>query len=102
MAIEDALLISSAMSLVYKAEDIPKAFKAYDTVQRPRSQKLVTTSNEGGRLYEMELPGVEEDTEAIKEHLSRRMKWIWEVDLQANVDRVKSLVSESQPSNTRL
>lgn len=95
MAIEDALVLGSALGLVWKAADLPKAFEAFDAVQRPRSQRLVTTSHEGGMLYEMELPGVEGDVEKIKDCLGSRMQWIWDVDLQANVKMVKALVSET-------
>lgn len=89
MAIEDALIMSSALALANDEEDIPRSFEVFDALQRPRSQKLVTTSRDGGLLYDMQLPGVGGDMEKIKDHLSRRMKWIWEVDLQARVEDVK-------------
>ncbi|GAB7352213.1 hypothetical protein MBLNU459_g2686t1 [Dothideomycetes sp. NU459] len=91
MAIEDALIMSSAMALVDDSKDIPRAFQVFDAMQRPRSQKLVTTSREAGMLYEMQLPGVGEDVEKIKEHLSRRMKWLWDVDLDARVKEAKEM-----------
>lgn len=96
MAIEDALIMSRVMSLVNDSNDISKAFKVFDVMQRPRSQKLVTTSREGGVLYEMQLPGVGEDVEKIKDHLSKRMKWIWEVDLDARVEEAKQMFSEER------
>jgi len=71
---------------VQDASDIPRAFGVYDAVRRPRSQKLVTTSREGGLLYDMEQQGIGEDVEKIKDRLTERMKWIWEFDLQAHVD----------------
>jgi len=91
MAIEDALIMSRLMALVHDQKDIPRAFKAYDAVRRPRSQKLVATSREGGLLYEMQLPGVEDDVEKIAEHLNRRMKWIWEFDLDAHVEEARRI-----------
>ena len=96
MAIEDALVMSNLLSLVYDAADIPRAFQAYDTIRRPRSQKLVTTSREGGLLYEMQLPGVEDDLDKIKDRLNTRMNWIWDFDLQAHVDEAKELMAEKQ------
>ncbi|RFU26924.1 hypothetical protein B7463_g9431, partial [Scytalidium lignicola] len=71
MAIEDALIL------------------IYDQLRRPRSQKLVATSIECGHLYELELPGYEDDIEKVKENLAYRMKWIWEHDLEADVETAK-------------
>ncbi|KAL1303160.1 hypothetical protein AAFC00_006587 [Neodothiora populina] len=89
MAIEDALILSSVLALVNDEKDISRAFAVYDALQRPRSQKLVTTSREGGLLYDLQLPGVEEDMPKIRELLSHRMKWLWEVDLQARAEEAR-------------
>ncbi|KAF1351867.1 hypothetical protein BDV97DRAFT_375891 [Delphinella strobiligena] len=89
IAIEDALITSSALALANDEEDIPRSFEVFDALQRPRSQKLVTTSRDGGLLYDMQLSGVGDDIDKIKDHLSRRMEWIWEVDLRARVKDVK-------------
>jgi len=99
MAIEDALIMSSVLSLVYDSADIPKAFNAYDTIRRPRTQKLVTTSREGGELYEMQLPNVGDNEDKIREQLTTRMKWIWDIDLEAQVEEAKELVRKEMGSN---
>jgi len=91
MAIEDALVMSNIMSLVYESKDIPRAFKAYDQARRPRSQRLVTSSREQGMLYDMELPGIGGDLEAIKRGLEDGRKWIWNFDMQAHVEEAKKL-----------
>lgn len=93
MAIEDALIMSRVMAQVQDAKDIPTAFEVYDGVRRPRSQKLVTTSREAGLLYDMEQPGIEDDVEKIKELLHVRMKWIWEIDLQAHIDEAVKMMN---------
>lgn len=95
MAIEDSLIMTSVMALVKDDQDIPRAFEVFDSLQRPRSQKLVTTSREGGLLYDMHFPGVEDDMTKIKEHLDKRMKWIWEVDLQARVEEARQQFHEA-------
>lgn len=95
MAIEDALVMSRVLAMVDEASDIPKAFRAYDAVRRPRSQKLVTTSREGGMLYEKQLEGVGDDIPLIQKHLEERMKWIWNVDLEAHVEEAQKLFTES-------
>lgn len=91
MAIEDALIMSSVLGLVDDEKDITRAFQVFDTLQRPRSQKLVTTSRQGGLLYDLQLPDVEDDMDKIKEHLSQRMKWIWEEDPQARVEEARTM-----------
>lgn len=94
MAIEDALIMSSVMALVISAEEIPRAFQVFDTIQRPRSQKVVTTSREAGLLYHMQLPNVGDDLELIKHQLGTRMKWIWDADLEARVTEAEMLFSK--------
>jgi len=86
MAIEDSLVMANVMGQVYDSADIPRAFRAYDTIRRPRSQKLVATSREHGLLYDMQLPGVGDDIDLIREDLQKRLKWVWNADLEAHVD----------------
>ena len=44
----------------------------------------------------MQLPGVEDDLDKIKDRLNTRMNWIWDFDLQAHVDEAKELMAEKQ------
>lgn len=93
-AIEDALIMSRAMGLVHEGKDIPRAFAAYEKVRKARSQRLVKNSRESGLLYDLQLPGVGDDLEKFKERLPQQQAWIWEHDLQADVDEVTRLLSE--------
>jgi salicylate hydroxylase len=81
--IEDAYIMASllAHSSIKTDVDIPRAFKAFDAVRRPRSQRVVSTSREQGHLYDFELLGVEDDVEKIGALLRTRSTWIWDVDL---------------------
>lgn len=90
MAIEDALVLSRLLALVKDKKHIPAAFRAYDQLRRPRTQKLVTTSRDAGRLYDMQMPGVGEDVEKIKSNLAERWKWIWDFDLEEHVEEAKT------------
>ena len=74
-------------------EEIEKAFKAYDEVRRPRTQRLVKTSREAGELYELQLEGVGDDIEKAIEDLEQRYDWIWDVDLNAEMTRAKSILA---------
>lgn len=89
MAIEDALILSNILGLVEDKKHIHTALKIYDQMRRPRTQKLVATSFECGHLYDLELPGYEDDIEKVKENLEHRMRWIWEHDLEADIETAK-------------
>ena len=95
MAIEDAYVLSSLLSQFEHAQQIEAAFKAYDTVRRERTQKLVATSREASHLWELELEGIEDDITKFKENVDRRMHWIWNEDLKAEVEHGKILMSEA-------
>lgn len=54
MAIEDAMILSRLLGAVNSAADLEAAFKAYDAVRRPRSQRLVESSRRVARVYDFE------------------------------------------------
>ena len=91
MAIEDALVMPNLLEGL-GSDGIPKAFEVFDAVRRPRTQKLVSTSREAGQLYDLELPGVEDNLELLAENLSSRYKWIWDFDLEAHVEEAKAML----------
>lgn len=85
MAIEDALILSNLLGSLQRSSDIEAAFRAFDMVQRPRTQKLTTTSRAAGELYELQDERVGDDLEALQRDISSRMRWIWNQDLDAQV-----------------
>ncbi|KAI1472220.1 FAD/NAD(P)-binding domain-containing protein [Daldinia caldariorum] len=89
MCIEDCYILGHLIGAAQSTQDLDKAFKAYDEVRRPRTLKLVKTSREAGMLYEFELEG--DDLEAIERNLKSRMSWIWDVDLQHELERALSI-----------
>ncbi|KAF2433666.1 mannitol 1-phosphate dehydrogenase [Tothia fuscella] len=93
MAIEDSYILCNLLAEVKSAKGIEAAFRAYDAVRRPRSQKLVTTSREAGQLYEFELEG--SDPEAIRVNLLQRMDWLWKHDLTADLAEAKEILNKS-------
>lgn len=82
MALEDAYVMSNLLGAIQKSSDIESAFRAFDAVRRPRTQKLVTTSREMGEVYELEAEGVMDDVDKLREDLATRFRWIWEEDLE--------------------
>lgn len=94
MALEDAFILSNLLGQIGSATDIESAFIAYDTVRRLRSQKLVITSRNAGELYEFEGEGIGDDIVKMKENLDVRYKWIWEVNLDQELENAKLLLGE--------
>ena len=93
MAIEDAYVLSNLLGQVQDLSHIEAAFKAFDTVRRPRTQKLVATSREAGELWGLELDGVGDNLVKLNDNLDNRMHWIWNENLEAEVESGKSLMS---------
>lgn len=92
---EDAFILSNLLAdtRIQSAADVPKAFKAYDAIRRPRSQKVVTTSRDAGDIYHYLSPdGADHDK--IRENLSKRMRWIWEEDMGKQLEKAQELLDE--------
>ena len=81
-ALEDAYVLEQLMALMEKPEEAEYAFRAYDKIRRPRTQRVVTTSREMGELVALRLPGIGEDLEKFKENMEWRMDWMWHRDVQ--------------------
>lgn len=92
--VEDALSMAELLKDVEKKEDLERAFKAFDEVRRPRTQRIVETSAEAGRLYEFELEG--DDLEKIEGNQKKRQRWIWDYDLDGEVERARGLYRDSK------
>ncbi|CAD6445839.1 c32b138c-97f9-471c-9989-03e3b1b9f541 [Sclerotinia trifoliorum] len=97
-AIEDAFILSNLLGDCRKVRDIESAFRAYDMVRRPRSQKVVKTSREAAELYEFEneeIAGLANgvvDMEGLKERLRERTKWIWDEDLGLQLQEARKIM----------
>ncbi|KAF3004800.1 hypothetical protein E8E13_003179 [Curvularia kusanoi] len=83
MCIEDSYVLSELLKDAEGIEDVQKAFRAFDVVRRERTQRNVTTSKEAGMLYDLEL--FDADLDKIQESFLTRMQWIWEFDIEAQV-----------------
>lgn len=87
--VEDCYILCGLIAEAQSLDDLDRAFYAYDQVRRPRTQKLVTTSKEAAMMYQFELLG--DDLNKIQENMQDRMKWIWDVDLWAELERAKKI-----------
>ena len=85
MALEDSYVLAALLAEIEDARELEETFKAFDTIRRGRTQRLVTTSRECGRLFDCEGTGIEEDREAWRRDLMERHKWIWDNDLEVDL-----------------
>ena len=101
-AIEDAFILSSLLGdeKTQSASNIPAAFKAYDAIRRPRSQKVVATSRAAGLTYAFQGPA-QDNLEKIGEELLKRYQWIWDEDMEKQAERAKSLLKGDKRTKVR-
>ncbi|KIW06832.1 uncharacterized protein PV09_02512 [Verruconis gallopava] len=84
-ALEDSLILSHVLGLVQSPEDLSKAFQVFDSIRRPRAQKVVETSAECGIVYVLGDPEAGADRQKVVGNLNQRWLWIWEHDLSADL-----------------
>lgn len=92
MAMEDAYILSNLIASVEGYSDIESAFRAYDTVRRPRTQQLIESSRQAGLLVEFLLPEVEDNVHAFQSACETWYEWLWHEDLEASLKRAKALL----------
>ena len=84
--LEDSLILSILLGSVQGSSQIQAAFQAYDEIRRPRAQEVVRTSQEAGLIYTYQDPVIGSDIHKVAENLNKRFLWIWEHDLEADVN----------------
>ncbi|KAI1477700.1 FAD/NAD(P)-binding domain-containing protein [Daldinia eschscholtzii] len=83
--LEDAAVLSHLLALVKTSHEVETAFQVYDAIRRPRAQKVVLTSAEAGLIYTWRAPGIGNDMYKIVENANKRLHWIWQHDLEADI-----------------
>lgn len=84
------MILSCLLGLVRNSKDLPSAFKVYDSIRRPRANKVVETSRTCGELYVLSDEECGADRQKVVDNLNERWLWIWEHDLDADVQRAKT------------
>lgn len=77
-------------------------FQAFDTVRRPRSQKVQTTSSETGRILTGAEPGVSMKAADMSERMDGRQDWMWNYDQEMQVKDAMLIFEEVEWSRARI
>lgn len=96
MAVEDSYVMSQLLQGVKKPKDFQAAFVAFDEIRRPRTQKLVSTSKDCGMLFDFEKEGIEDDAPKIAENILHRMDWIWQKDIDEDLNTARTYFEEAK------
>jgi salicylate hydroxylase len=96
MAIEDAYIMASLLAEVEDEKSIEEAFRAFDFVRRPRTQRLVNSSRESGKVLACEGEGVGEDKEKWIAKITESHRWIWEKNLEEDLEVAMGMLKGSK------
>lgn len=102
-AIEDAHVLAEllANNSVTTADHVTTAFKAYDAVRRPRSQRVVSSSREIAALLCLRLPGVEDDEDKLRASWHDRMNWLWNINVEQQAESACHLAIQNIREQTQ-
>lgn len=95
-AIEDSLFLSRLLGhpAVWQNRDLDrlgKAIACYRKYRHERAAQVQITSAQAGMLYEGRgHKGEGQDISKVRQGLEGRMKWVWEYDIQGNLDAMRA------------
>ena len=95
-AFEDALIMCNLLAdeAIQTREHVGSAFAAYDAVRRPRTLEVVRTSRENGEICMMRGESTGKDFGKIKATLDTRFHWIWDEDLDEQVETARATLHD--------
>ncbi|EKG15844.1 Monooxygenase FAD-binding protein [Macrophomina phaseolina MS6] len=88
-ALEDAVVLAHLLALVQTSEQLEPAFQVYDSLRRPRAQKVVTSSLTAGIIRLWLHPDIGSDAEKIVKHGNQSLHWIWQHDIWADLEEAE-------------
>ena len=102
MVVEDAMILSKLRTKVNSAEELEKIFSTYDTVRGIRSQRLVQSSRKVAEVFGFEAAETGDDMAAVKEYLEHAWDWIWNEDLDLQIEQTMQVIQDPEKGNARL
>lgn len=94
-ALEDCAVLDSLFSKVKDVSQVEKAFAAYDTIRRPRSQAIVDLSRKFGRAYNYNEEGLRDSPEAMRKFFKEAAFFTNNVDMAKQNDDAMKLFESS-------
>jgi salicylate hydroxylase len=94
-------VLGDVLSEVKTPDQLPSAFEAYDAVRRPKGNKLVETSREAGRIWDLEGIEIGDDAQKFHDNLQTRLDWIFHEDIQGEAGEVKRRFREACTGGTK-
>ncbi|KAK8056215.1 hypothetical protein PG993_001442 [Apiospora rasikravindrae] len=88
--LEDAVILAHLLALVKTPDQLEYAFEVYDSIRRPRAQKVVSTSFEAGIIYTWLDPEIGDDMNKIVENANQRLHWIWQHDIPGDLKKAEN------------
>ena len=95
MAMEDAFILSNLVGQASTASDLERAFMAYDSVRRPRTQVVIESSLLAGMEYAFRGEGVGDDIEQLTTIIRKRFYELWHLHLVADLESAKEIMATS-------
>ena len=86
MSIEDSLILSSLLGHAKCPAEARVALRVYDSVRRPRTQRVVESSNGTGQLVTGQDPETGLDASKLKDKLRHRWDFILDFDVLEHKD----------------
>lgn len=94
MAFEDAMVLQALLADVQDASQLTAALQAYDSVRRPRTQRVVASSRETGLIMCGSAPGIGVEPGKLLAGLATRWAFIHALDMKAHNAEALSLMHE--------
>ncbi|KAI2616245.1 FAD/NAD(P)-binding domain-containing protein [Hypoxylon sp. NC1633] len=94
MAIEDAMVLRTLFANISSPGEIEGVFKAFDTVRRPRCERIVNSSRETGFIFCGKDEEIELDVDKIREALAPRWECIDAIDYKSHEDEAVGILRE--------
>jgi salicylate hydroxylase len=95
-SLEDGAVLTALFKHVKSLADVEKAFKVYDAVRRPRSQKIVELSREYGRVYAFMHPEVGDDLDKIRMKMYEGEMYASGIDIEKQNQEAVDMFLQSQ------
>jgi salicylate hydroxylase len=94
MAIEDAYILSNLLSAAKNSQDLENCFRVYDTVRRPRTQKVVNNSRLAGACNEFVVEGIGDNNAKQSIDIDNRYRFVWNEDIEQHLVEARRLLAQ--------